>query len=212
MRRRARPTAGPAADRRGRAGAGRAAHAGVTGAAAAGRRHEQERSARKRRKLELTAGAPPGAALAACQPRPTAASRSATRNGRQPAGRARLPDPRRPLAAEKASHNLRIRLKISSVCTPMAMDAVEGLAEVVRQQRSSSCGRSPRPTAGRAWPVLWSGWLPASSRSRPPQRRRGDCDGMAAALLGSSRPEDETRCQSQKWATAALTWTKPPGS
>jgi len=29
------------------------------------------------------------------------------------------------------------------------MDAVEGLVEVARQERSSSCGRSPRPTAGR---------------------------------------------------------------
>ena len=46
-----------------------------------------------------------------------------------------------------------------------------------------------RRRAGRARRVLRSGWLPASSRCRPPRRSRDDRAGMAAAVLGSWGPE-----------------------
>ena len=50
-------------------------------------------------------------------------------------------------------------------------DVLAAIASAVqaadRDRRSWSRRRSPRPTAGRAWPVLRIGWLPASSRSRP---------------------------------------------
>ncbi len=52
-------------------------------------------------------------------------------------------------------------------------DVLAAIGAAHWDRRSSSRGRSPRPTACRVWPVLRIGWLPASSRSRPPRRSRG---------------------------------------